>query len=135
MQRFIWVVLVLVAASLTLTPASWSDETGGEAESWTTDFPLEKDELASSGRNPYFILEPGYQLTLEDDAERLVITVLNETKKVDGVETRIVEVLQRMHCAHVAYLDIRSTHVRVKSWWRAAAYPSPVEPRSPPAWH
>lgn len=46
----------------------------------------------ASGRNPYFILEPGYQLTLENrSGGRLVITVLNETQKVGGVTTRVVE--------------------------------------------
>jgi hypothetical protein len=58
---------------------------------WTNDFSAEKDALSSTGRNDFFILEPGYQLVLENDKERLVITVLNETKKVDGVETRVVE--------------------------------------------
>src|SRR5262245_54108196 len=58
---------------------------------WTNDFSAEKDALSSTGRNNFFVLEPGYQLVLEDDKERLVITVLNETKKVDGVETRVVE--------------------------------------------
>jgi hypothetical protein len=58
---------------------------------WTNDFSAERDALSSTGRNNFFILEPGYQLVLEDDKERLVITVLNETKKVDGVETRVVE--------------------------------------------
>jgi hypothetical protein len=37
------------------------------------------------------VLEPGYRLTLQDGDERLVITVLDETKVVDGVETRVVE--------------------------------------------
>src|SRR6187200_639266 len=59
--------------------------------SFTSRFDIEKSELASTGRNPWFILEPGYTLTLEDSSTRLVITVLNETKVVDGVETRIVE--------------------------------------------
>jgi hypothetical protein len=49
----------------------------------------------TTGRNSYFILEPGYQLILEGhegkDSVRLVITVLNETKKIGNVETRIVE--------------------------------------------
>jgi hypothetical protein len=62
-----------------------------DEDSWTTEFPLEKDELSSSGSNPYFILEPGYQLVLEGGGKRLVITVLDETKMVDGVETRVVE--------------------------------------------
>ena len=58
---------------------------------WTNDFSAEKESLVSTGRNAFFILEPGYQLVLEKEKERLVITVLNETKHVDGVETRIVE--------------------------------------------
>jgi hypothetical protein len=50
-------------------------------------------DLTSSGKNPYFILEPGYQLTLKtkDGTDSLIITVLKETKVVDGVETRIIE--------------------------------------------
>ena len=60
-------------------------------DKWTTEFPLEKGELSATGRNPYFVLEPGYQLTLEDGNERLVVTVTDQTKTVDGVETRIVE--------------------------------------------
>jgi len=49
----------------------------------------------TTGRNSYFILEPGYQLILEGhedkDSVRLVITVLNETRKIGNVETRVAE--------------------------------------------
>ncbi|NUM55002.1 MAG: hypothetical protein HUU46_15245 [Candidatus Hydrogenedentes bacterium] len=62
---------------------------------FTNTFGLEKCTFATTGRNAYFILEPGYQLTLEhkdgDETEQLVITVLNETEKVGGIETRVVE--------------------------------------------
>jgi hypothetical protein len=64
---------------------------GAGDDSWTTDFPVEPGDLVSRGRNPYFILEPGYTLVLEDGGERLTITVLDETRKVGDVETRIVE--------------------------------------------
>ncbi len=64
---------------------------GTPRESWTTEFNVDKADLAASGRNPYFVLEPGYRLILEGQKERLVVTVLNETKRIDGVETRIVE--------------------------------------------
>jgi len=51
--------------------------------------------FSTSGRNTYFILEPGFQLVLEGKADgensRLVITVLNETKKIGNTETRVVE--------------------------------------------
>jgi hypothetical protein len=58
---------------------------------WTDQFHVGGDELRSTGRNPYFVLEPGYQLVLESGRTRLVVTVLPETRVVDGVETRVVE--------------------------------------------
>jgi hypothetical protein len=62
-----------------------------QGPSWTDRFSVVPGSLVSAGRSPYFILEPGYQLVLEEGAERLTITVLPETKTVDGVETRVVE--------------------------------------------
>jgi hypothetical protein len=62
-----------------------------QGQTWTEQFGVDPGELMSSGRNPYFILEPGYRLTLEHDDERLIITVLAETRVVNGVETRVVE--------------------------------------------
>jgi hypothetical protein len=60
-----------------------------------TDPPLENCNFASTGKNDYFILEPGYQIILEGEEDgkelQLIMTVLNETKIVDGVETRVVE--------------------------------------------
>jgi len=61
------------------------------AETWTTEFPIDKQELASTGRNPYFVLEPGHYLVLRGGDVELTITVLTETKMVDGVQTRVVE--------------------------------------------
>ncbi len=68
-----------------------SSEQKKDDASWTTEFKVEKSELSATGRNPHFILEPGYQLVFEGGKERLVITVLDETKTVDAVETRVVE--------------------------------------------
>ncbi len=82
--KILLVGVVLVSASLSVA-----------ARGWRTEFGESKTDLVPTGRNPYFILEPGYQLVLEgqDDGRsiQLVITVLDETKAVDGVETRIVE--------------------------------------------
>ena len=49
------------------------------------------DDLTTSGRNTYFILEPGYELVLEDGDEQLVVTVLDETKRIGDFDTRVVE--------------------------------------------
>jgi hypothetical protein len=58
---------------------------------WTADFRVEPGELVTTGRNPYFSLEPGYTLVLEAGSERLTITVLDETRTIDNVDTRVVE--------------------------------------------
>jgi multimeric flavodoxin WrbA len=65
---------------------------GGEQEKkWTDTFGQENCTFSSVGRNRFFILEPGHQLTLENSEEKVVITVLNETKKIGDVITRVVE--------------------------------------------
>ena len=51
--------------------------------------------FVSEGRNTYFILEVGYRQTLQgiagSDTTTLIITVLNETRKIGNIETRVVE--------------------------------------------
>jgi len=65
------------------------------AKGWVDTFAVEKEDFVSSGSNTYFRLEPGFRLKLEGSEGlrriTLVITVLDETRLVDGVETRIVE--------------------------------------------
>ena len=65
------------------------------SEGWLDTFDLENCDFSSVGANDYFSLQPGYVLVLEgeEDGEpvQLTITVLNETKIVDGTETRVVE--------------------------------------------
>ena len=67
----------------------------GSKDAFTDTFAVDKEELASVGTNRFFILVPGFQAVLEGkDGGKpavLTITVLSETKRVDGVETRIVE--------------------------------------------
>ena len=89
MRRSLWLLLVAAVGvgMLMLGACMRSDRSDG----WTKDFPIEKGELVPIGRNPYFILEPGYILVLEGGDAQLIITVLNETRMVDGVETRVVE--------------------------------------------
>lgn len=102
-MRFFFLVVVVVALAgnsllsdvaddkenASRVKAAASEDDSDEA--WTADFSAEKDYLTATGRNAFFVLEPGYKMVFEDDAERLTITVLNETKVVDGVETRVVE--------------------------------------------
>lgn len=63
--------------------------------SFTDRFGEAKKDLGPTGRNPYFVLVPGYQLVLEGEehgvAARIVIEVLDETKEIGGIEARVVE--------------------------------------------
>lgn len=62
---------------------------------FTTDFRLDECTFSPTGSNTYFILEPGFQATFAGEEDKqfvdLTITVLDEIKTVDGVDTRVVE--------------------------------------------
>jgi len=66
-----------------------------EPSPFTTYFHLDKGELGPDGVNPYFSLQPGHTLFFEGKDEgqdaTLKITVLNETREIDGVVTRVIE--------------------------------------------
>lgn len=87
MSKFLAVSIIgLTCLAVLFAQAKKSDE-----QSWTNNFPIQDQELSSTGRNPYFILEPGYTLMLEDRNSRLTVTVLNETRSINNIETRVVE--------------------------------------------
>ncbi|MGI8905982.1 MAG: hypothetical protein ACR2IE_05770 [Candidatus Sumerlaeaceae bacterium] len=87
--------LVAMLAAFSVSAFAATSGKGLVEKEFTEDFFEEKSDLVSTGYNPYFILEPGYTLEFAgkegEDGETVKITVLNETKMVDGVETRIVE--------------------------------------------
>jgi hypothetical protein len=80
------VVAILLAAGL-----AGCDATPLGGSSYQREFGMAQCPLVSTGRNPYFVLEPGYQVVLEGGGVKLETTVLDETKSVEGVTTRVVE--------------------------------------------
>jgi hypothetical protein len=66
-----------------------------EKSPWRDKFDVERKSFSATGKNAYFVLEPGYQLVfdgLEDnEPAHLTIIVLDETKTVDDVATRVIE--------------------------------------------
>jgi hypothetical protein len=54
-------------------------------------FSVGQCEFKTTGRNDYFILEPGHAIYLADDDTRIEIKVSGRTRMVDGIVTRIVE--------------------------------------------
>ena len=61
------------------------------AEQWKTDFNVDKSTLSPTGENRYFVLKPGHTLWFARGHDAIVSKVLSETKRVDGVECRVVE--------------------------------------------
>ena len=62
-----------------------------EPEDWQVEFNISGRSLADTGESPYFVLNPGFQLVLESRNDRVTVTVLDETKEINGIVTRVVE--------------------------------------------
>jgi hypothetical protein len=85
-----WILIACVVASAGLIGSAGLSAAADKGKFQDT-FNVDKATLADAGSSAYMILEPGYKLILADGKDTLTITVLSETKKVDGVNTRIIE--------------------------------------------
>ncbi len=66
-------------------------DVSASAQDWQEEFNIAGRKLTHTGENEYFILKPGFQIILASKNEKLIISVLDETKEINGVTTRIVE--------------------------------------------
>ena len=85
--------LLLIGCSASQTPTIMEEITPSPVveATWQEEFELSNCSMLPNGSNDYFILEPGFQIVLEGATEKVVITVLDETRTVDGIETRVIE--------------------------------------------
>jgi len=58
---------------------------------WRETFNVNKADLAPTGNNPYLTIQPGKVLKLAHGNDRLTVSILPETKTVDGVTTGVLE--------------------------------------------
>lgn len=58
---------------------------------WTDEFHIDQRKFSAKGRNRFFSLKPGHRIVIESKSEKVIITVLNKTKKIGSVVTRIIE--------------------------------------------
>ena len=90
-KTFCFVMALLLTGIFLVADLATADSSKG----WKDNFDMASCKWSSTGKNDYFVLEPGYQQVLEGKEEgsavRLVITVTDQIKKVGGVETRVVE--------------------------------------------
>jgi hypothetical protein len=85
----------IILVALAALPLALHASEGQFAGDWQRTFAVGAADLATTGENPYLILRPGHRLTLEGreggKLVRLVVTVLDETRLVGGIDTRVVE--------------------------------------------
>ncbi len=74
-------IVLLLAGALSAQPA----------KDFQSVFAVDRKTLGVKGPNPYFNLTPGYTLSYRHGKDTDTLTVVNETKRIDGVETRAVE--------------------------------------------
>ena len=95
-------VSVLGACQSSSKPAAKQPQPAASAAPHATDgfrdsFGVNKATLVSSGVAPYMDLRPGVTRTYKDEDTTLVVRVLNETRVIDGVTTRVVEEHEEEH--------------------------------------
>ena len=92
MRHLVYQAVVLAsAAMLCMRGCTLRQDSSDPGPDWQERFGLSRRTLVTTGRNDFFILDPGFQLVLEGGNDKLAVTVLEETVEVDGVETRVVE--------------------------------------------
>jgi hypothetical protein len=80
-------LVTLLSACGTASPQAGTASSQG----WKQEFNIADRKLTHTGESKYFILLPGFQTILESQGAKLIITVLDETKEINGITTRIVE--------------------------------------------
>lgn len=103
LSHLLWCALAafaVIPASTAVITASTDEDRGGptgiassrtEVDGWRRTFEVDPKNLGIVGHNPYFPLTPGLRIQLGGKDKAVLVSVLGETKVVDGVETRVVE--------------------------------------------
>ncbi len=101
-RMFLLVAALATAVAGTFTGGQLALAGGGGSQKgthnigFTDEFFLDDCTFATTGSNRYFVLEPNYQQVFRGEEKdgtevKLIITVLDETEMVNGVETRVME--------------------------------------------
>lgn len=90
------IVFAICGCSSLRRDASEPHENGVSAKQaapggWRTAFIVNKSDLAPTGTNSYLAVQPGRILKLANGKDRLTVSVLSDTKTVDGVVTGLLE--------------------------------------------
>jgi hypothetical protein len=67
------------------------DKSDAKDAGWKQTFDVEKSTLSPTGNNPFIPLQPGKVLKLTNGKDTLTVTILPDTKVIDGVRCGILE--------------------------------------------
>ena len=85
-RRAVRVSSFCLATMSILTPLA------AQTRAYSRNFSLEKCTFQTTGRTPYFVLEPGHIVVLEHGkGVQLTVSVLDRTETVGGIVTRVIE--------------------------------------------
>ena len=92
-KGIILVVLLLVVGCIAMhsDKKAQNKVSSQHSDNWVKEFGIEKRNLATTGENKYFVMQPGFQLMIESEDEKVTITVLDETKEIGKITTRVIE--------------------------------------------
>lgn len=62
-----------------------------QSAAFRQNFEVDKSNLGPTGNNPFLAIQPGHEMKLISGKDSLTVTILKETKTVDGVECGILE--------------------------------------------
>jgi hypothetical protein len=68
-----------------------ADEEKAADAGWRQTFDVNKADLAATGNNPWLTIQPGRVCKMSNGVDSLTITILNETKVIDGVACGVLE--------------------------------------------
>jgi hypothetical protein len=71
--------------------ADKEEKTEAKKGAWRDTFTVNKADLAATGNNPYLAIQPGRVLKLAAGKDRLTVSILPDTKTVDGVTVGVLE--------------------------------------------
>lgn len=67
------------------------DKREAKEAGWREEFDVEKEDLKPTGKNPWLSIEPGRVQKMKSGIDSLTVTILPETKTIDGVPCGILE--------------------------------------------
>jgi len=97
-----WTLAALVSASLfggvvavqqaaDKQEAKSAEKKPADNDDFRKDFKVDKANLTATGDNPYLSIKPGVVIVMKHGIDSLTVTILKETKKIDGVECGVLE--------------------------------------------